>query len=198
MGFAFFFGFVRIPWAMVARRSCWVQCWLLSSRRLASNAMRIARARPMRAPQESDAAALPVQCSVQSSLPLQLAACAVIDRCRRLAAASNQYGFARTHELHAASTASTAPSLHSGSGSRPRRRRALWPEPLTTTSEASGLNPHLDKVVVRRRRHIGVQIPPTPGRRQPPRPQLTTAARRCPRRPWRTTSGRREAAPYPT
>ena len=65
-------------------------------------------------------------------------------------------------------------------------------------SEASGLNPHLDKVVVRRRRHIGVQIPPTPGRRQPPRPQLTTAARRCPRRPWRTISGRREAAPYPT
>ena len=59
-GFAFFFGFVRIPWAMLSRR---VQCWLLSSRQLASNAMRIGAAR---ARERAMLLALPVQCQCRA------------------------------------------------------------------------------------------------------------------------------------
>ena len=179
---------------------CWVQCSLLSSRQLASNAMRVgaARARAMPSCSEGDAAALP---AVFSAELVAAATCCCV-RCYR----SMPSPCRGVKSIRLRPYARIACSLDSlDSPQPPFRLRQPSPPPTSPPagaghhdSEASGLNPHLDKVVVRRRRHIGVQIPPTPGRRQPPRPQLTTAARRCPRRPWRTISGREEAAPYPT
>ena len=182
---------------MLARWRCWVQCWLLSTRQLASTAMRVgaARARALSC-SESDEA-LPVQCSVQSSSPLQLAAaCAVIDRCRRTPRASNQYSFAR-HALNCNHLDSLdSSSLLGGQGSRRRRRRALRPEPLTTTSEASGLNPHDAKVAGRPSSHSRTK--PTARGEKPASAHRTTSAAlvRCPPPPWRPTSGR-EGSPLP-
>ena len=65
-----------------------------------------------------------------------LAACAVIDRCRRAAAASNQYRV-RPHCFALQPRQPRQPQPLGGPGSRRRRRRALPPEPVADPRDAS-------------------------------------------------------------